>query len=132
MYILIPLLVFAFVAFVFLNKLAIKGMNKAFYQNKWKEIEDIMAAQGSMGSTLAVIEADKLLDHALKEKNFSGKSMGERMKSANTSLVNRNDVWEAHKLRNKLVHEQDVKLGKKQAKVALAAFKKALKGLGAL
>lgn len=57
----------------------------------------------------AVVEADKLLDLVLMGV-VSGKSLGERLKNANNivrdkSLYNR--IWEAHKLRNKLVHEMD-------------------------
>lgn len=111
--------------------MAVKGINKAFYKNKWEEIESVMK-NGEMGYKLAVIEADKLLDHALKTSGYTGRTMGERLKSANNSLVNRDDVWEAHKFRNRLVHEQNVKVTAKKSRNSLSAFKKALKGMGAL
>jgi len=131
LYFLIPGVIVASVILYFINKAAIKGLDKAFYGNKWKDIEKLLDS-GEMGLRLAVIEADKLLDHALIAKGFSGKTMGERMKSANSNLKSKDDVWSAHKLRNRLVHEQDVKLSGKQARNSLNSFKKALNGLGAL
>jgi len=113
------------------NKWAVSGLDKKIYENKWSDIEKTLE-MGEAGLKVAVIDADKLLDHALIAKNFKGQTMGERMKSAGNALGNQNDVWSAHKLRNKLVHEQDVKVSKRQAKTSLAAFKKSLKSIGAL
>lgn len=66
---------------------------------------------------LAIIEADKTLDFALKKSSFQGKSMGERLKNAKKYYEKDfyNIVWEAHKIRNALVHEIDYKLEKKVA-----------------
>jgi len=113
------------------NKMAITGLNKKYYEGRWKEIMNIVE-QGSTGARLSVIEADKLLDHALKQKNFSGRTMADRMRSAKGQLKNENSVWNAHKLRNRLVHEENVKLSTKQARSSLATYRSALKGLGAL
>lgn len=81
---------------------------------------------------LAVIDADKLLDDALKKRHFRGKTMGERLVSAQRSLSDNDAVWYAHKLRNRLVHEPDIKLKKKEAQTALTGFRQGLKDLGAL
>lgn len=131
LYILVPVLIAAFIMFIFLNKMAVNGINKTFYKNKWDEIEAAME-KGEMGYKLAVIEADKLLDHALKAQGYRGKTMGERLKSANSILVDKDSVWEAHKFRNRLVHEQNVKVTSKKSRSSLNSFKKALKGLGVI
>jgi hypothetical protein len=82
--------------------------------------------------TLAVIDADKLLDEALKKKHFKGKTMGERLVSAQRTLSDNDGTWYAHKLRNRLVHEPNIRIKKREAQAALAGFKKALRDLGAL
>jgi len=41
-------------------------------------------------------------------------------------------VWYAHKLRNRLVHEPNVRLKKSEAQMALTGFRQALRDLGAL
>jgi hypothetical protein len=58
--------------------------------------------------------------------------MGERLVTAQRDLSNNDTVWFAHKLRNKLVHEQFVGLKEADVKNALVGFRQALKDLGAL
>jgi hypothetical protein len=108
-----------------------RDLNHDYFFEKWfallakvKNSED--------GMILAVIDADKLLDEALKKRHFRGKTMGERLVAAQRSLTDNDAVWYAHKLRNRLVHEPDVRLKKNEAQTALAGFKKGLQDLGAL
>ena len=58
--------------------------------------------------------------------------MGERMKQLQTKWTNANNVWGAHKIRNRIAHESDVKLSYDETRRALAAFKQALKDVGAV
>ena len=81
---------------------------------------------------LAIIDADKLVDEALKKLHFNGKTMGERLVAAQRSLTNNDSIWYAHKLRNRLVHEPNVRLKKSEAQMALTGFRQALRDLGAL
>jgi len=105
-------------------------LNRRYYAAKWREI-DALARAGGSGFKVAVIDADKLLDKALRERGIKGTSMGERLKNA-SYLKNIDAAWSAHKLRNRLVHEADAKFGPAEAKRALGGFKKTLKELGAL
>lgn len=106
-----------------------KKLNKDYFHERWFEL--LLRVKTPEGMVLAVIDADKLLDTALKKRNFKGKTMGERLVSAQRSLSDNDAVWYAHKLRNRLVHEPDVKLKKSEAQMALAGFKKGLTDLGA-
>ena len=106
-----------------------KKLNKDYFHERWFEL--LLRVKTPEGMVLAVIDADKLLDTALKKRNFKGKTMGERLVSAQRSLSDNDAVWYAHKLRNRLVHEPDVKLKKSEAQTALAGFKKGLTDLGA-
>ena len=49
-----------------------------------------------------------------------------------TIVSNNDSVWFAHKLRNRLVHEQDIALREKDVREALVGIRQALKDLGAL
>ena len=51
--------------------------------------------------------------------------------AAQHDIQNNDLVWFEHKLRNKLVHEPDVKLKKTDVRDALLGIKTALKDLGA-
>lgn len=106
------------------------SLEKGPFREAWRDI--IEKASNESTFALAVINADKLLDTALKKRNFKGETMGERLISAKNALSRRQRVWEAHKLRNRLVHEEVAKLDRKRTMEALKGFESALKDLGAL
>lgn len=108
-----------------------QSLNQDYYFDKWFALL-AKVKNSDDGMILAVIDADKLLDEALKKRHFKGKTMGERLVSAQRSLKDNDAVWYAHKVRNRLVHEPDIKLKKSEAQTALAGFKKGLQDLGAL
>jgi hypothetical protein len=106
-----------------------KMLDAAYFQNKWKEAQVFCKDKATW--PLAIINADKLLDDALKRRRFKGKTMGERMVAAQRELSDNDGVWFAHKLRNRLVHEADVNLKESDVKKALIGIRQALKDLGA-
>lgn len=109
------------------------GLDHEWYRAHWKRVEQ-MAAMGEHGRHMAILEADKLLDKALKTRNFYGETMGERLKTAGKAHVfGKNEaIWKAHKLRNQLAHESDIQVSQMVAHRSLAAFKSGLKDIGAL
>jgi hypothetical protein len=111
-------------------KVARPHLDKKYFEAQWMEL--LARVKTADGMVLAVIDADKLLDEALKKHHFKGKTMGERLVAAQRALNDNDAVWYAHKLRNRLVHEPQVRLKKREAQAALAGFKKGLQDLGAL
>jgi hypothetical protein len=105
-------------------------LNQEYFQHQWMEL--LARVKTPEGMMLAIIDADKLLDQALKKRHFRGKTMGERLVSAQRFISDNDSAWYAHKLRNRLVHEPNVKLKKKEAQMALSGFRQSLKDLGAL
>ncbi len=108
------------------------SLNKKNYQAAWLKINNNFKKDQVATYQVAVLEADKLLDKALKDRKMPGETMGERLKSAKNIWKNTDAVWAAHKLRNRLAHESDVQLSYRQAAQALIAFKQALRDLGAI
>lgn len=106
-----------------------RKMNQAHYQAKWQDLQKLLNDQATW--PLAIIDADKLLDDALKAHKYKGKTMGERLVAAQRDIQANDDVWFGHKLRNRLVHEHDVKLKERDVKEALLGIRHALKDLGA-
>lgn len=100
------------------------------YRCKWLQIESSVSRDNEASHHLAILNADKLLDSALRDKGIGGETMGERMKRV--SFRNANAVWAAHKLRNQIAHESDVKISYDTVRRALASFKQALKDVGAI
>lgn len=108
-----------------------RSLDQEKYRSRW------LAITQGMGETaeswqFAIMNADKLLDQALKERGVSGETMGERLKNSKAHLSNVDSVWRAHKLRNRIAHEDGVKVSKRQTNEALKIFKKALTDMGAL
>lgn len=106
------------------------NLNTQKFSQKWRELQVLCGTQETW--PLAIINADKLLDEALKKKHFKGKTMGERLVSAQRSLSSNDRTWRCHKLRNRLVHDENVILHRKDVETALRDARQALKDLGAL
>ena len=132
-------LLFAVVIVIGLGLLVVMGLSRKTskkldlekYKKDWSDIEQSITADNKT-QQFAIIQADKLLDRALKESGFSGNTMAERMTSASRVFSQRESVWTAHKLRNRIAHESNAKINQQWAKKALLSFKRALKDLGAL
>ena len=119
-------------AIVILTRRGGSLLNIEKYQAKWLGIESSLKPDDPSSAQLAILNADKLVDAALRERDFKGQTMGERMKAAKTTWSNADHIWGAHKIRNRIAHEPDVKVSYDIAKRALVAYKQALKDLGAI
>ncbi len=124
------------VLFLIISKTTItkchKRLNVDDYRVKFLAIENQLMRDNQASFSLAVINADKLVDQALRECNFAGQTMGEKLKNSPKKFSDINSLWNAHKLRNKIAHETNVTVSYDEARYALASFKKALKDLGAI
>ena len=72
------------------------------------------------------------LDEVLKKRKVSGKTMGERMVSAQTKFSANDALWSAHKLANTIRQEGATKISEATVKDSLVAFRQALRDLRAL
>ncbi|CAN5334375.1 hypothetical protein BH09PAT4_BH09PAT4_07080 [soil metagenome] len=100
------------------------------FTERWNEAQKLCSSKNTW--PLAIINADKLLDDALKRSHYKGKTMGERLVAAQRTLSDNDSVWYAHKLRNKIVHEDYGDLKKRDVQKVLVGFRQALRDLGAL
>ncbi len=107
-----------------------KPLQIAQFTEKWKAAQKMCVSKDTW--PLAVINADKILDEALKKSGYRGKTMGERLVAAQRDLSDNDGVWYGHKLRNQRVHESDIKLTENDVKDALFGIRQALRDLGAL
>lgn len=99
----------------------------------WRNITEHFFAGDEKDLKIALIESDNLLDEALKLAGFRGMTLGDKLKALDESqLPNIQDVWEAHKLRNRMVHEVDFKLPRDTAEKALGIYEQSFRDLGIL
>ncbi|USN97028.1 MAG: hypothetical protein H6797_02440 [Candidatus Nomurabacteria bacterium] len=102
------------------------------YRVNWLAIEQSLVKGEEATYHLAILNADKLVDQALRDRGYGGQTMGDRIKSTRGQLSHRNDLWTAHKLRNRIAHETGVRVSYDQTRRALSGFKHTLKDLGAI
>ena len=79
---------------------------------------------------LAVIEADDMLEISLRRMGYAGENLEERLGKLNKAILpNIGDVYEAHRMRNNIVHDPDYRLDLDEAKKNLDIYGKAFDSL---
>lgn len=99
----------------------------------WHRVTRHYFAGDEVNLKLAILEADKILDDALRVAGARGETMADRLKSISTGdLPIVNELWEAHRVRNRIAHEQNYNLDRLTADKALSIYQKAFQELGLL
>ena len=111
------------------KKAELYGMSREEIQKKWDAIMAISEQQGAMGLKMAVVEADSLFDGILKSLVMPGTDMGERLRAACYKYPELKKVWNAHRLRNQIVHETTFQLDVNDGKEAMRTYERGLKVL---
>lgn len=99
----------------------------------WSDVLKKVESVNPSDWNLAVIQADAALDRVFRDMGLTGQTMGDRLKQLDGSkFVWLDAVWEAHKLRNRIVHETDRIMTHEDARRAVEFFGQALGQLGYL
>ncbi len=75
-----------------------------------------------------VVEADIVLDHALRELGYAG-TFADKLRRVGARFPNLDDIWDAHRLRNRIAHEPGVRVTVSEADRELRTFERALRAL---
>jgi hypothetical protein len=104
------------------------NLPKETAKKEWAKIEEHFYKGDENDLKIAVIEADKLLEEALRESGIRGSHLGDRLKNLKPEqLTNLDQVWQAHRLRNDIVHQPTFKLKRDLAERALGIYHDTLK-----
>jgi hypothetical protein len=97
----------------------------------WENIELLLKQKGPSQLKQALLTADKDFDNALREV-AAGETFVDRMKNCKDKFdpVTYNKIWEAHKIRNSVVHEVGYEPPYFVLIEAVGKLKKGLLGLG--
>ena len=97
----------------------------------WTAVEKHFFAGDANDLKVSVMDADNILNDALRYAGIKGVNLGERLKNIKRSqMPNLEDVWAAHKLRNEIAHETNLSLKRDVVERALESYKVALQNLG--
>ena len=101
---------------------------------RWEAIQQRVTEYNPESWRIAIIEADIMLDETLTNAGYAGQSLGEKLKSANTtSFTTLQDAWEAHKVRNEIAHVgSDFILTQRIAQETLLHFERVFREFGVI
>lgn len=74
---------------------------------KRHQLESMLDSHNEIELKHAVMEADKLVDYALKAQGYRGETFADRLRSAEKNMGQDvyNQLWQGHKIRNQIAHE---------------------------
>jgi len=99
----------------------------------WQQIKRRLEKGNEAELKLALIEADKILDEVIKMIGYRGDTMADRLKQITPAeLSSIGDIWNVHKLRNRIVHETDFVVTKYDIEKAISVYEKTFKEMGLL
>lgn len=94
---------------------------------RWKAVL-AKAAASPESATLAVIEADTLVDDVLRRLGLTGETMADRLDQLDPQEIKTLDrLWRVHRIRNALVHRPGFSISSADATEMLGAYESFLK-----
>ncbi|HTY39898.1 MAG TPA: hypothetical protein VMC43_02315 [Candidatus Paceibacterota bacterium] len=108
-------------------------LRSQMYRERWQKILQGLQLGTPEAMRLAVIDADTLIDDALKNLGLPGEHMADRLSQFHLSseeMHSLNGVWEAHRLRNEIVHTPGFAVSGEDVQDALNKYEAFLKELG--
>jgi len=101
-------------------------------EKQWNKIMTRLETGIESEFKLAVIEADSMLDDILRRMGFAGETLGERLeKLTAATLPNIEQIKEAHKIRNNIIHDPDYRLPLDEARRVMGIYEQAFRDLQA-
>lgn len=105
--------------------------DRAAWQQKWNEIEELLNG-GTTHWKVAIIDADQLVDRVTKSMQLPGVDLGERVRFLVRTRTELQYIYEARRVRNRLVHEHDYVLDSATARRVIKIYQRLLLDLGVL
>lgn len=99
--IIVAIVLAAIVILLLIYRFMPRRISQSKFEAQWKKIQGYCKTKENWPRALE--EADKLLNKALKKKRLKGKSMGEKMVSAQRLFTDNDDLWYAHNLYKKVI-----------------------------
>jgi hypothetical protein len=109
------------------------SLRQAVFREKWAAILKKFHGGSPEAMRITVIEADALVDEALKQMGLAGEHMADRLSRLTTEdVASLNRVWKAHRLRNDIVHRSGFFFPPEDGQAALDDYAAFLSDLGAI
>lgn len=108
-------------------------LKDATIKDRWGKVMSIAAAGTPEALKLAIIDVDKLVDDILRQLGFEGEHMADRLEKISPSdVLSLNKLWDAHRVRNDLVHTPGYEISLIDGKRTIAHYEAFLKEIKVL
>lgn len=105
-------------------------IKRAIYAEGWRSVLRKFSSGSPESVRIAIVEADALVDRLLRDIGFKGDTLAERLQKLDGEEVRSvSGVWDAHRLRNNLVHSPGFSLSSQEAETALKKYEAFFKEL---
>lgn len=110
-----------------------RSYGKEQVNKRWSKIRGRLEIPSEAEYKLAILEAEDILDETLSRMGCKGETLEERLKLlAPDQLSNRDQLLEAHRARNSIIHDPDYQIPSDKAKGLLEIYEKSLQDLEVL
>ncbi len=97
-------------------------------RKKWSKIREKIEGNNESLYKVAIIEADNIIDDLVKRMKYEGENLEDRLSKINLGQIESiEELRKAHQLRNRVIHEDDFKVDKKEAKEIIGYYESFLK-----
>ena len=99
------------------------AVSKGILAKKWIAIKNRLEFKEESQYKIAIIEADEVIDQFLEKMGYAGQNMAERLeKMSPDEIENRDEIREAHEIRNKIIHDHQFKVDESLARETIKKF----------
>lgn len=114
----------------FKNFFSFKPSESRAMEKKWNKINQRLKTNLESEYKLAILEADILMNEVINKMGYKGKTSSERLQKVTTDfLPSINEIIEAHKVRNNIIHDPRYKINHQKAQEVISVYGKAFKEL---
>lgn len=93
--------------------------------NRWEKILSRLESGNPSQYKVAVLEADAFADEVLSDIGYKGITMAEKIENIHDGqLETKNDLAEAHQIRNRIIHEADFAVSLEDAQKCMDSYHK--------
>ncbi len=97
-------------------------------RRKWDKITAGLKTDNESLWKVAIIEADNVIDDLIARMKYPGENMSERLDGINPGQIdNIEELRRAHEMRNRIIHDENFKLDKKQAEEIIGYYENFLR-----
>lgn len=101
------------------------AVDRPVQNEAWERVLKLVGSDNPNDWKLAIIEADKILEMVVNTFSVPGDNMGEKMKNIERGdFQSIDEAWQAHKVRNRIAHENNFHLSQRDTRLAINSYEK--------